>query len=151
MSGSLIIDARHRLAWHQRLFADASTAMMWGGWLWMCTPILRASAGLVDLSVRSPTLMKLLASGSADDLGRSVVALAGTSGTLLAWNWLPARKVCAAAPLSLPEYARHFGLPQRELEAARGASVCVVHHDESGRILQLECRNPAAGAEAIAA
>jgi len=151
MSGSLIINARHRLAWYQRLFSDASTALMWGGWLWLWSPVLRSFAWLADLGVRSPTLMKLLASGSADDLGRSVVVLAGTSGTLLVWSWLPARKVNAAAPLSLRDSARHFELPEHELQAGRRASVCVVHHDESGRIVQLECLQPAGRAEAIAA
>jgi poly-beta-1,6-N-acetyl-D-glucosamine biosynthesis protein PgaD len=151
MSASLIINARHRLAWHQRLFSDASTALMWGCWLWLWSPILRSFAWLADLGLRSPALVKLLASGSADQLGRSVVVLAGTSGTLLVWSWLPARKVYASAPLSLREYARHFELPEHELQAGRRASVCVVHHDESGRIVQLECVPAAAHAEAIAA
>jgi poly-beta-1,6-N-acetyl-D-glucosamine biosynthesis protein PgaD len=142
MSGSLIINARHRLAWHQRLFSDASTAMMWGGWLWLWSPVLRSSDWLAALGVRSyPTLMKLLASGSADDLQRSVVALVGTTGTLLVWTWLPARKARPSA-LSVRDYARHFELPEHELQAGRHASVCVVHHDDEGRIVQLECREP---------
>lgn len=143
MSGSLIINARHRLAWHQRLFSDASTAMMWGGWLWLWAPILRSSLWLSGLGARTyPTLEKLLVSGSADDIGRSLVALVGTSGTLLAWTWLPARKARAVAALSVREYAHHFELPEHELQAGRRASVCVVHHDDHGRIVQLECRAP---------
>src|SRR5512133_1306490 len=135
MSGSLIINARHRLPWQQRLFSDASTAMMWGAWLWLWTPVLRSSAWLVDLGVRSyPSFMKVVASGSAENLQHSFVALVGTSGTLLAWSWLPARKVRVAAPaLSVRDYARHFELREHELHVGRRASVCVVHHDDSGR------------------
>lgn len=143
MSGPLIINARHRLAWHQRLFSDASTAMMWGGWLWLWSPILRSPDWLAGFGARSyPTLMKLLASGSADDIQRSALALVGTTGTLLVWAWLPARKARASAALSVRDYARHFELSEHELQAGRRAAVCVVHHDDEGRIVQLECREP---------
>ena len=37
MSRSLIINARHRLRWHQRLCSDASTVLMWGAWLKLLT------------------------------------------------------------------------------------------------------------------
>jgi poly-beta-1,6-N-acetyl-D-glucosamine biosynthesis protein PgaD len=152
MSGSLIINARHRLPWHQRLFSDASTAMMWGAWLWLWAPVLRSSAWLVDLGVRSyPSFMNVVASGSAENLQHSFVALVGTSGTLLAWSWLPARKVRACAPaLSVRDYARHFELREHELHVGRRASVCVVHHDESGRIVRLECRELAGQPQALA-
>lgn len=143
MSGSLIINARHRLAWYQRLLSDASTAVMWGAWLWLWIPILRAIA---DLGVRSsPVLVKLMASGTATDLPGSVMALVGTSGTLLVWKGLPARKVCADLDaLSVRDYARHFSLAESSLQAGRRAPVCVVHHDEAGRIVRLECREPVA-------
>jgi poly-beta-1,6-N-acetyl-D-glucosamine biosynthesis protein PgaD len=153
MSGSVIINARHRLAWHQRLLSDASTAMMWGIWLWLWSPALRSFAWLADLGARSfPALMTQLASGSGGDIHHSVVALAGASGTLLVWNRLPARKICApAAELSVREHAHHFRLPEHALQAARHASICVVHHDEAGRIIRLECRESDARSEAIAA
>jgi poly-beta-1,6-N-acetyl-D-glucosamine biosynthesis protein PgaD len=37
------------------------------------------------------------------------------------------------------DYARHFELPEGELLAGRDAAVCVVHHDERGRIVRVEC------------
>ncbi len=151
MSGSLIINARHRLAWHQRLVSDASTAVMWGGWLWLWAPLLKSSSWLADLGARSfPAVNGLLADASAGDLQRSVFALVGTSGTLMVWNRLPARRAPSGEALSVRDYARHFQLPVSELQAGRCASVCVVHHDESGRIVQVECRDVAARAEALA-
>jgi poly-beta-1,6-N-acetyl-D-glucosamine biosynthesis protein PgaD len=144
MSASLIIDARHRLRWHQRLLSDASTAILWSAWLWLWMPLLRAYASLAHLGARvTPALAKVLALGSEDGLPHSVVALIGASGTLLVWNSLPARRVCTAPALSLGDYARHFQLPEHELQAGRDAGVCVVHHDEHGRIVRLERRAPA--------
>jgi poly-beta-1,6-N-acetyl-D-glucosamine biosynthesis protein PgaD len=152
MSGSLIIDARHRLRWHQRLVSDASTALMWAVWLWLWSPALRSFAWLSDLGIRSyPAVMKLLASGQAFGLEGYVVALFGTSGTLLVWNRLPASKVRAPEVQSLRDYARHFEVPEHELQASRCASICVVHHDESGRIVRLESRDACGAAEAMVA
>ena len=140
MSTSLIINARHRLRWHQRLVSDVSTAALWGGWLSLWAPLLRSSAWIAEVGARSqPALLKLHATGSPLEM-RYVVALVGTSGTLLMWNRLPARRVPTAEVTSAKDYARHFELSERELAAGRRASVCVVHHDESGRIVQVECR-----------
>jgi poly-beta-1,6-N-acetyl-D-glucosamine biosynthesis protein PgaD len=152
MSGSLIINARHLLPWYRRLFSDASTAMMWGAWLWLWTPVLKSSAWVVDFGLRSyPSFMNLVASGSAEDLQHSFVALVGTSGTLLAWSRLPSRKARASAPApSVRDYARHFALREHELHLGRRASVCVVHHDDSGRIVRLETRDPAGQPQALA-
>lgn len=153
MSGSLIINARSRLGWQQRLVSDASTAVMWGGWLWLWAPILRSSRWLADLGARSyPTLMNLVASGSADAIQFAVLALVGAAAALLVWKRLPARRVGGEHPaLCASDYARHFRLAERALEEGRGAAVCVVRHDDGGRIVALECRAPLAPDEAIAA
>ena len=152
MSGPLIIDVRHRLRWHQRLLADAFTAVLWSGWLWLWMPLLRAHSSLTDLGARiTPALPKLLALGSQESIGHSVVALIGASGTLIVWNHLPARRVSAGPAVSLRDYARHFQLPEHELRAGREAAVCVVHHDEHGRILRLERRDRLGYAEPMSA
>lgn len=144
MSGSIIINARHRLAWHRRLFSDASTAMLWGGWLWLWSPVLKSLGWLTDVGARSfPALVSHLASGPAGDLQHSVVALVGASGTLLVWKQLPAHTARASIPApSTRELARHFRLPEHQLQAGRQASVCVVHHDDAGHIVGVECREP---------
>jgi poly-beta-1,6-N-acetyl-D-glucosamine biosynthesis protein PgaD len=147
MSTSLIIDARDRLPWHQRFAWDASTAALWGGWLWLWAPLLRASDSLarVDPSIH-PWIMKLLRALGAGNLSLAAVALAGTSTTLVAWRNLPVRRPAARAALPVAEYARHFELPEQVIEAGRGAAVCVVHHDADGRIARIECRDAVASA-----
>ena len=131
MSRSLIINARHRLRWHQRLCSDASTVIMWGAWLKLWYPMLRSSGWVADLAFLSD---------SAGDVQRYAVALASTSGTLLLWNQLPASKVSFPEVQSLADYARHFELSEEEILAGRGTSVSVVHHDDLGRITRVERR-----------
>jgi poly-beta-1,6-N-acetyl-D-glucosamine biosynthesis protein PgaD len=145
MSTSLIIDARDRLRWHQRFAWEASTAALWGGWLWLWVPLLKAGGSLARLGVDLPPwLPKLLPAAGAGSLPLSLLALAGTSGTLVVWRKLPARKAGAGEALPVAEYARHFELAEQVIEAGRVATTCVVHHDADGRIARIECRGPLA-------
>jgi poly-beta-1,6-N-acetyl-D-glucosamine biosynthesis protein PgaD len=149
MTTSLIIDARNRLRWYERFAWDASTAALWGGWLWLWAPLLKAGGPLARLAADVPPWApKLLPdAGSSLPLPLSLVALAGTSGTLVMWRNLPVPKA-ASAPGALPmaAYADHFELPEHVIEAGRGAATCVVHHDGDGRIALIECRAPSAQA-----
>ena len=147
MSASVIIDARDRLRWHQRFAWDLSTAALWGGWLWLWAPLLKAGHTMIRLGVDvTPWLPKFLPAAAAGGLPASLVALAGTSGTLVAWKNLPVRRANAAEALELGEYARHFELSEQVIEEGRGAVTCVVHHDADGRIARIECRGPAQAA-----
>lgn len=137
MSDSLIINARHQLRWHQRLFSDASTAMLWGAWLWLWRPVVGTFNWLWSLGASfHPALLKLL--GGAINFEGSVVMLAGTSGTLLLWNMLPSRKAQAREVHVLRDYARHFQLSEQDVLKGRASSICVVHHDEQGRIIRID-------------
>jgi poly-beta-1,6-N-acetyl-D-glucosamine biosynthesis protein PgaD len=147
MSTSIIIDARARLSWHQRIAWEASTAALWGGFLWLWAPLLKTGASLARLGIDLPPwLPNLLPAGSAGSLPLSIVALAGTSGTLMALNKLPVRRPQADEALPVAEYARHFQVTEQLIEDGRNASICVVHHDADGRIAGIECRAPAAQA-----
>jgi poly-beta-1,6-N-acetyl-D-glucosamine biosynthesis protein PgaD len=141
MSVSLIINARERLSWHHRLLSDASTALMWGIWIKLWIPVVRAMLKVpyVDVVARR-TLRVVLAQGPAHAMEHYALALVGTSGTLLVWSRLPAFKEASPAAPTPQDYAGHFGLSVPELMAGRDASVCVVHHDEGGRIVRVEPR-----------
>ena len=140
MSASLIINARDRLSWHQRLFSDASTVVMWGAWLNLWYPVMRAfmKVPYLDSLARRTVRMALMAPGAGVE--HYAAALVGTSGTLLVWNRLPPFRVCDPEHRTAADYAQHFGLPERELLQSRDAAICVVHHDESGRIVRVERR-----------
>jgi len=144
MSTSLIIDVRNRLSWRQRFAWDASTAALWGGWLWLWAPLLKTGIRLASLGIELPQWVPtLLPAGSPGSLPLSIVALAGTSGTLMALNKLNARRPQADDALPVAEYAKHFQVPENLIEAGRNAAICVVHHDAEGRIAGIECRTPA--------
>jgi poly-beta-1,6-N-acetyl-D-glucosamine biosynthesis protein PgaD len=141
MRDSLIINARHQMRWYQRLFSDASTAMLWGFWLWLWRPVLSIFAWLGSFGASfQPTLIKLVSNGSPLNIEGSMMALVGTSGTLLLWNLLPARKAETPKVMTLRDYAAHFELPELEIINGRASSVCVVHHDEDGRIVRVDSR-----------
>jgi poly-beta-1,6-N-acetyl-D-glucosamine biosynthesis protein PgaD len=132
---SLIINARDRLRWYQRFCSDASTVLMWWAWLKLWDPLLRSFARAADFAS-----MRLLPGGPGVDVRQYAMALVGTSGTLLLWKGLPAVKARTPEVQSVSDYARHFELSEDELVAGRGTSVCVVHHDEVGRITRVERR-----------
>lgn len=141
MAASLIINARDRLAWHQRLVSDASTLFMWGAWVKLWVPLLKGLVWFAKLSLLSHvTVAKVLPSGTIGGVPRSAVALVATSGALVVWSRLPSFRVCAPEERSAGDYARHFGLAEQELLAGRAAPICVVHHDEAGRIVRVETR-----------
>ncbi len=141
VSTSLIIDARDRLPWAQRFAWEASTAALWAGWLWLWSPLLKAGGSLARLSLHPPPWLASVTSVlDASGLSMSLVALAGTSGTLVMLRRLPLRKPGRGEALAVAEYARHFELPVAVIEQGRCASTCVVHHDAAGRISSIECR-----------
>jgi len=141
MTGSLIIDARDRLRWHQRFWSDASTFLMWGAWLKLWYPVIRSFAWGAHLGALSRAAqLTLLSGGRAGDLPRYAVALAGTSGTLLLWSRLPGLRVSQPRVATVSDCARHFEIAEDEILAGRGSAVCVVHHDEQGRIVRVEPR-----------
>jgi poly-beta-1,6-N-acetyl-D-glucosamine biosynthesis protein PgaD len=143
MSHSLIINARRELGWHRRLFSDATTAMLWGFWLWLWRPVLSAISWLAGprLGLQHSVAKALALIVPTSSVANTAVALFGTSGSLLLWKLFSARS--APKPLSpelpdLPDYARHFGLSEREVAGGRAQQICTVHHDEFGRILRID-------------
>jgi hypothetical protein len=49
MSDSVIINVRKQLHWQRRLFSDATTAALWGFWLWLCRPVIGVVTWLLGL------------------------------------------------------------------------------------------------------
>jgi poly-beta-1,6-N-acetyl-D-glucosamine biosynthesis protein PgaD len=151
MKDTPIINARHQLRWHRRLASDASTALLWGGWLWMCRPALVAVTRMLGLGLKHPA-GKLLALGGPVSLEGTVLALVGTAGLLLLWNRLSSQPALRPQLTLLPDYAGHFGVDTQTIVAGRNSPICVVHHDDQGRITRIEARRteqPAAAVHAV--
>jgi poly-beta-1,6-N-acetyl-D-glucosamine biosynthesis protein PgaD len=140
MKSTLIIEASGSLAWHRRLASTASTAALWGGWLWLWAPLLKAFGQIAHMGARLPVWGLEALPAGPPSLSLSLAAVAGIPGTVVAWRKLPRRRAKLQTDLPMSEYARHFDLPEQVIEAGRRASVTVVHHHPDGRIAQIECR-----------
>jgi poly-beta-1,6-N-acetyl-D-glucosamine biosynthesis protein PgaD len=141
MSDSLIINVRKQLHWQRRLFSDASTAALWGFWLWLCRPVIGALSWLVGLGAGvQHSLVQVMAQNAPVSLERTALALCSTSGTLLLWNLFTVRRSAPTQSPPLPDYGSYFGLSDQQLQSCRNSQVSVVHHDEQGRIVSVESR-----------
>ena len=105
MKSTLIIEASDSLAWHHRLVSTASTAALWGGWLWLWAPLVKAAGQLAQLGLQMPAWGLQVLPAGAPSLPLSLAAIAGTSGTLVAWRKLPRRRAKVESALPVSEYA----------------------------------------------
>lgn len=142
MQDTLIINVRRQLHWQRRLACDASTLMLWAAWLWLCRPLFGAVATLCGsrAGAHFGTAGAALSCTPAS-VEWSAMLLAGTSVLLLLWKQLTARQAQRPRLAAQPDYAAHFGLSAQDIQRSRDCPVCVVHHDESGRIVQIHDRS----------
>jgi poly-beta-1,6-N-acetyl-D-glucosamine biosynthesis protein PgaD len=138
MSESLIINDRRQLHWQHRLFGDASTAALWGFWLWLCRPLIGVVALLAGSGFATKHGLVHVALGGPVSMGHTALALCSTSGSLLLWNMMVERRTRDLPAQALPNYAAYFDLPVQQIQAGRDSKVSVVHHDETGRIVRVE-------------
>jgi poly-beta-1,6-N-acetyl-D-glucosamine biosynthesis protein PgaD len=138
MSESLIINDRRQLHWQRRLFGDASTAALWGFWLWLCRPLIGVMALLAGSGFAAKHGFVHVALGGPVTIEHTAMALCSTSGSLLLWNMLVERRTRELAVQAQPNYAAYFNLPVQEVQAGRDSKIAVVHHDETGRIVRVE-------------
>jgi poly-beta-1,6-N-acetyl-D-glucosamine biosynthesis protein PgaD len=96
----------------------------------------------LQLAPQMPVWGLTLLPAGGPSLPLSLAAIAGTSGTLVAWRKLPRHRAKLESALPVSAYARHFDLREQEIEDGRRAMVSVVHHHSDGRISHIECHPP---------
>jgi len=144
MQNSLIINARRELHWHRRLASDVTTLGLWAAWLWLCRPLFGAVATMCGAHIGNRyTTFGYAISCTPATIEFSAMVLAGASVILMLWNQVTARRALRPRLGSSQDHAAHFGLSAQDVQHGRDSSVCVVHHDESGRIVQIQARGPA--------
>jgi hypothetical protein len=126
--GSPILDLRRRLSWQQRMPARLGTAALWAGSIGLVGP-LKLAAVLLTGSLLAPCLLLL-------DRGRRQ-GIPAAEGVIEV-------PVPLRADLSRALQAAEMGLKEAQLFRARHASVCTVHHDAAGCIVDLEVPAPLA-------
>lgn len=130
---SLIIDARRQLPWYKRLFSDTTTAMMWGLWLMLWRPALILT-GLIGL--HHPYVLQMLLGFIG--LEHYVTALLACAAALLLWSILPSEEVTVSEAKQTEDYARYFDISPAMIEAGLNSKICVVYHDDHGKIINIE-------------
>jgi len=143
MRERMIINARRELGWRHRLLSDVLTACLWIGWILLWIPVFRKLQEVIRLHLNfEPAAREVLDTVTPISIEHSLLALIGTSALLLLWSLLPKRGVTHAhAILSTADYARHFGIAEREIDAGLGSRICVVSHDEDGTITGIVTRH----------
>jgi len=143
-----IINVRHQLRWHHRLYSDASTLALWSAWLWLCRPAILGALGMLGVAFGlrhpSPTVARAVAMPSVEEMA---LLLIGVAALLLLWNRLSREPAMRPRVNLLPDFERHFGLDADQIAAARDSRRCVVHHDEQGRIIGLQSSAAARGTD----
>jgi poly-beta-1,6-N-acetyl-D-glucosamine biosynthesis protein PgaD len=142
MPDRMIINARRDLGWRHRATSDVLTACLWIGWILLWLPVFRKLREVIRLHVDfGLAAREVLDTVTPISIEHSLLALIGTSALLLLWSLLPKRRVTHAhATLSTSDYARHFGIAEREIDAGLGSRICVVSHDDGGLITGIEVR-----------
>ena len=144
MAQKHIINARGDLSWRRRLFSDVVTAGLWAFWIVLWWPVFRKLYHVVRLHEGlARGAIEVFRTITPISLLHSSIALLGTSALLLLWTLLPTRRLTHAhAVQTLDDYADYFDLDEAEILAGRASRICVVRHDEHGRIVGIGPREP---------
>lgn len=142
MPESLIINVSRDLGWRRRLASRATTTALWFGFALLWLPVLLKLQEVVQQRLAfEPAAIEVLETVDPLSPWHSLFALLGTCTLLLLWSLLPSRTVGATHTAETPEaLARGFDLEPAQVAAAQCARICVVHHDDHGRIVGLEMR-----------
>ena len=112
MRDSIIIDVRDNLPLTERIQNEASTAMLWGTWIWLCRPLMILHKFVSFLSLEG------------------IALLGGTCGALVLWDRLSPKSrlesYCTPAVCNLDE--------------VRDVKICTIHHDDNGNIVRVEAK-----------
>ncbi|MBS0213807.1 MAG: poly-beta-1,6-N-acetyl-D-glucosamine biosynthesis protein PgaD [Proteobacteria bacterium] len=145
MTQRLIINARKDLSWRRRLLSDAVTALLWIGWFVLWFPVLRKLYQAIALHrYFASAAIDVLDTLTPISLPHALLALIGTSALLMLWSLLPTRRLMQAHVVqTLEDYADYFDLDEAVIAAGQASRVCVIHHDEEGRIVAIDPRGTA--------
>lgn len=139
MPDKLIINARDHLSWQQRLFSSLTTLILWISWLLMWRPMIHRLIRIWHYKHSLIPAVHMLKTLSPVSIGHALIALIGTCVTLLLWTFLPGRKhTYSHTAQTIDDYADYFHLDKQSLIAGRSASICIVHHDANGHIVNVE-------------
>jgi poly-beta-1,6-N-acetyl-D-glucosamine biosynthesis protein PgaD len=131
VSDSIIIDSRSLISWKRRIFSDVSTAVLWGFWAWLWKPIAHFG---VHFSV-----MALISMGIMIDDREIMIPMISICTLLTVWDYL-SKTTTIPTVVKNSTYSEYFGIEEKVIQDCQQSQVCVVHHDEHGKIVNIEAR-----------
>ena len=142
MTDRLIINASGEMSWSRRLLTWTSTTVLWGIWLYLWEPIgHKFKLAMQGHQPHFQPMMHVVSTLSPVSLTHALFALIGTTTTLLLWTFLPGKaRTYHHGVEVLGDYARYFQLSESSIKAARESQICIVHHDDEGKITSIETR-----------
>lgn len=142
MPEPLIINVSRDLGWRRRLASRATTTALWCGFALLWLPVALKLHEVVRQRLSfEPAAIEVLETVDPLSPWHSLIALLGTCALLLLWSLLPSRTAGATHTAETPEaLALGFGLEPAQVANAQAARICVVHHDEHGRVIAVEAR-----------
>ena len=132
MGNDIIIDNQSLVAWHRRIFSNVSTTAMWIFWFSLWRPVLHF--GLKKIS-----LLALLSAGLIVDDKEYAIPLLALATALPLWNWI-AKSTAEPVTVDNIDYAKHFDFTPEDMLHYQNSKVTVVHHNEHGRIINIEVK-----------
>ena len=134
MNDSIIIDVYDKRPFQDRLISEGATTALWGSWFWL----LKAQHFITHNLLHNLLHFRVFLFGIPSVIEDPAVALVSTTSALMLWKSISDTNVkLSDEPIN---YAQHFGLEEKELEACKQSQVCTVHHDEFGNIVKLDKR-----------
>lgn len=131
-----IIDVRRSLPWRRRITSEFATFAVWVAWIVLCLSTFASSAHAASAGRGIHTSGAHTAAPPVGQIeaGLTLAAL----GLSALWAVPRLRRTAPRILSATPDYASHFGLPETLVETGRTSQVCIVHHDNAGRILAIE-------------
>lgn len=127
----LIINNSSSVALHRRVYSHVTTALLWAWWIMLWKPALHYSLHF--------SLLALVTMGVMIDDREIAYPLLGLCILLTFWN--NATKTSAIPVVEEKvNYADYFDISAEDMLKYTNSKICVVHHDEHGKIINIEAR-----------
>ncbi|MFA5460476.1 MAG: poly-beta-1,6-N-acetyl-D-glucosamine biosynthesis protein PgaD [Sulfurimonas sp.] len=139
---TLIINKRNEMPFAKKIGWDIVTVLLWAGWIYLWKPLLIVFYKIVTLDAEVDEISNVIFDEiSAVTVEHAIIMLVATPTVLFILSWLN-RHVAPSVHFiyKFDEYAKYFQVDSAKLRDATDAQLITIHHDNSGRIVDIETK-----------
>jgi poly-beta-1,6-N-acetyl-D-glucosamine biosynthesis protein PgaD len=139
---TLIINKRNEMPFAKKIGWDIVTVLLWAGWIYLWKPLLIVFYKIVTLDAEVDEISNVIFDEiSAVTVEHAIIMLVATPTILFILSWLN-RHVAPSVHFiyKFDEYAKYFQVDSAKLRDATDAQLITIHHDNSGRIVDIETK-----------